>query len=43
MSLANEFAKKSLFEEEFMNMDLIYNAIDSYKNAISYSKERNIE
>lgn len=35
--------KNALFQEEHMNMDEIYASLDSFRNAINYADEKDME
>lgn len=43
MKIGDDHIQKSLYEDEYMNMDLVYFGLDCYKNSISLSKEKNLE
>ena len=43
MKAGDEFNEKAFFAEEDINMDYVYQAIDSYNNAINYIKDHDFE
>jgi hypothetical protein len=41
--IGNELINKSIFNEEFINMEDVHSALDCFVNAINFSKQKDLE